>query len=159
MNQRTLGIWMKVILVGLGVTGHVFYFAALPLIGQSFADAYPEFSYAYWPWLIFLWLTGVPCFAVLPLGWAISNGIARGRAFTVKNAKLLRAIGFLAAGDAAFFFIGNVAYLFCNINLVGILLGSFLMSFIGVAVAVAAFGLSSLTKNASDIREENEFTI
>lgn len=159
MNHKVLSVWMKLILIGLGISGLAFYFVALPVIGESFADAYPEYSYAFWPWLIFLWTTSLPCFAVLPIGWIISESIAKGKAFTLLNSRLLRTVGILAVADAAFYFTGNIVFLFLNINQFGIVLASILISFFGISVAVAAFALSSLTKNASDIREENELTI
>lgn len=159
MRNKTLGNWMKLILIGLGLTGVVFYFLALPLIGQSIADTNTEYQYAYFPWLLFLWLTGIPCFAVLPIGWKISAEISNGHAFTLKNAMRLRTIAVLTAGDAAFFLLGNVVFLFLGINLPGIVLASLFVTFLGVAITVAALALSSLTQNASDIREENELTI
>ena len=159
MKQKTVSMWMKGILLGLGLSGLVFYFVAIPMIGQSVAKMFPEYSAAYWPWMIFIWLTGVPCFAFLPVGWSIASNIARGKAFSLQNAKLLRTVGFLAAGDAVFFSVGNVVFLFFNINHIGIVMGSVLVSFLAFSVAVAAMALSLLTRNASDIREENELTI
>lgn len=159
MKQKTVSMWMKGILLGLGLSGIVFYFFALPLIGHGATEMFPEYASVYWPWMIFIWLTGVPCFAFLPVGWSIASNIARGKAFSLQNAKLLSTVGFLAAGDAVFFLIGNVVFLFFNINHIGIVLGSVLVSFLAFSVAVAAMALSSLTRNASDIREENELTI
>ena len=89
------------------------YFWVLPVLGADFAAAYPEFARCYWPWLIFLWLTAVPCYITLFFGWSIAAEIGRDNSFSVKNAVSLRNIALLAAGDAAVLSsAGNVLYLF-----------------------------------------------
>ena len=62
MEQRTLVKWLKILVLfaavcGLGLAGGV-----LPLAGQWLVESYPEFSYCFWPWLIFLWVLSAPCF-------------------------------------------------------------------------------------------------
>ena len=56
MEQCTLVKWLKILVLfaavcGLGLAGGV-----LPLAGQWLVESYPEFSYCFWPWLIFLWV-------------------------------------------------------------------------------------------------------
>ena len=63
MEQKTLSLVLKLVIVGLAAAGIIVYFAALPLLGKSLIAAYPEYSRCYLPWLAFLWITAVPCFA------------------------------------------------------------------------------------------------
>ena len=159
MEQKTLARWLKVIIVGLAVCGLVVYGLIIPAYGTSLVSQYPEFSGRYWPWLIFLWLTAVPCYAALVLGWKVASGIGADRSFTEANAKYLKWISWLAAGDAAFFFLGNIALLFTNNSHPGIVLFSLLIVFAGTAIAVAAAALSRLVKRAAALQEQSDLTI
>ena len=77
MEQRTLVKWLKILVLfaavcGLGLAGGV-----LPLAGQWLVESYPEFSYCFWPWLIFLWVLSSPCFWALYLAWKIFGNIEK----------------------------------------------------------------------------------
>lgn len=159
MKQKSLSNWLKAILIGIGVCGLVFYLYILPDWGKSLAGHYPEYAHAYWPWLIFLWVTAVPCYTVLVLGWKIAVNIGRDRSFSQENARLLKWISWLAAGDTAFFFAGNTVLLFLNMNHPGIVLLAMVVAFAGVAVAVAAAALSHLVQKAADLQEQSDLTI
>ena len=159
MEQKTLSLVLKLVLIGFAAAGIIVYFWAIPVLGSDFAASYPEFAHCYWPWLIFLWITAVPCYVTLFFGWSIATEIDRDNSFSVKNAVSLRNIALLAAGDALFFFAGNVLYLFLNMNHPAIFLVSCFVVFLGVAVAVAAASLSHLVYKAAKIREENDLTI
>ena len=159
MDQRRLSAALKIIIVGLGVCGLIVYAAIIPGYGNSLACAYPEFSHCYRPWLAFLWATAVPCFAALGFGWPLAVSVGKDQPFTRGNAKRLRAIGRLAAGDAAFFFAGNVALLLLNMNHPGIVLMSLLVVFVGAAIAVAARCLSLLIGRAAELQEQSDLTI
>lgn len=159
MEQKTLAKWLKIILIGVGFCGLIVYAAVIPGYGASLVSQYPEFSGRYWPWLIFLWLTGVPCYAALVLGWRVAVNIGQDRSFSLENAKLLAGISRLAAGDAVFFFAGNVALLLLNMSHPGVVLLSLLAVFAGVAVSVAAACLSHLVRKAADLQEQSDLTI
>ena len=159
MEQKTLAKWLKVILIGVGICGLVVYCLIIPAYGASLVSQYPEFSDRYWPWLIFLWVTAVPCYTALVLGWKIASGIGADRSFTEANARYLKWISWLAAGDAAFFFLGNVILLFTNNSHPGIVLFSLLIVFAGTAIAVAAAALSRLVKKAAALQEQSDLTI
>ena len=159
MEQKTLAKWLKIILIGLGICGLAVYFAVIPSYGISLRAEYPEFSNRFWPWLIFLWLTAVPCYSALVLGWKIASGIGNDRSFTERNAGYLKWISWLAAGDTAFFFLGNLALLFANMSHPGIVLLSLLIVFVGTAAAVAAAALSRLVKKAAALQEQSDLTI
>ncbi len=159
MEQQTLSFVLKLVLIGLGAAGIVIYFFVLPILGGDIAAAYPEFAYCYWPWLLFLWLTAIPCYITLVFGWSIATEIGRDNSFCIKNAVSLRNIALLAAGDAVFFFAGNVLYLFLNMNHPAVFLFSCFIVFFGTAIAVAAACLSHLVYKAAKLREENDLTI
>lgn len=66
MEQKTLSLVLKLVIVGLAAAGMIVYFAALPLLGKSLIASYPEYSRCYLPWLsISFWNHSHPCFASL----------------------------------------------------------------------------------------------
>ena len=159
MEQKTLSRWLKLVLIGVGLCGLVVYGAILPLYGQSILAANPDMGNRYWPWLIFLWASGVPCYAALVIGWRIAGNIGRDHSFSEDNARYLKRIALLAAGDAVFFFAGNIVLLFANMSHPGVVLGSLLVVFAGVAVSVAAAALSHLVLKAALLQEQSDLTI
>lgn len=159
MNYKSLAVWIKSVLIGFALCGAVVMVFAVPAIGDSLVNIYPEFAYAYTPWLIFLWIAVAPCYAVLVLGWMIASNIARDEAFSAANAKTLKAIAIFAAVDAVYFLVGNITLLLLNMNHPGIVLVSLVIVFIGFAICVASAALSRLTSRAADIEDENRYTI
>lgn len=159
MKQTSLAKWLKVILFGVGVCGMVIYALVLPKVGVELIDGREELRRYFWPWLIFLWTSGVPCYVALALGWGITNNIKADRSFSLSNARLLKGIAGLAAGDAAFFFLGNIVFLFLDINHPGVVLFSLLVEFAGVAIAVVAAALSHLVQKAALLQEQSDLTI
>ena len=159
MEQKALSKWLKVILIGVFLCALAGYFYILPEFGKSIVNGAPEFSGWYWPWLIFLWCTGLPCYTALFFGWKIAVNIGNDRSFTMENAKLLKWISWLAEGDALFFFIGNIILGLLGMNHPGVILASMLVVFAGVAIAVAAAALSHLVKKAAALQEESDLTI
>ncbi len=159
MKQRTLSLWLKLAMIGAAVCGAVIYLLVIPDLGWSIADANPEQAYCYWPWLIFLWCTALPCCAALVFGWRIAGNIGADRSFCMDNARALKWIAWLAAADAAFFFLGNVVLLFLNMNHPGIVLMALLVVFACGAVTIAAAVLSHLVGRAATLQAESDLTI
>lgn len=159
MEQRTLSRWLKFVIIGVGICGLLIYFYVLPDYGKNLASGYPEFSDRYWPWLIFLWITAIPCYAALAFGWKIADNIGKDRSFSMDNAKLLKWIAWMAAGDSAFFFVGNVGMMLFGMSHPAVLLASMMLVFAGVAVTVAAAALSHLVRKAADLQEQSDLTI
>ena len=159
MEQKTLSKWLKLILLGMGICGLAVYLLVVPSFGDSLRSQYPEFADRYWPWLIFIWVSGIPCYAVLVLGWRIAANIGRDASFSLENARFLRSIAVLAVLDAAYVFLGNLAMLFLDMSHPGVVLLSLLVVFAGAAVAVAAAALSHLVRKAALLQEENDLTI
>ncbi len=159
MNQHKLSVCLKSVIAGMGVCGLIVYLYVLPDWGSSLTESYPEFASWRWPWLIFLWVTGVPCYTALVFGWKIAAHIGQDRSFTLENVRLLHFIARLAAGDTLYFFAGNVVFMFLNMNHPGILLLSLLICFVGVAVTVAAACLSHLVRKAAKLQDESDLTV
>ena len=159
MEVKALGKWLKIVLFGIGVCGVFIYLIVFPSLGDSFAYENPEFAYCFWPWLVFLWISGIPCYIFLALGWKIATNIGKDNSFSKENAKYFKWGAWLAAGDTAYFFIGNIVLLLLNMSHPGITLASMVVSFIGISIAVCAAVLSHLVQKASELKEENDLTI
>ncbi|MBR0320267.1 MAG: DUF2975 domain-containing protein [Clostridia bacterium] len=159
MKQKYLSGWIKGILTVMGVCGAVMYLFVLPLFGREMQEMYPEYACAYLPWLIFLWLSGIPCFMTLFYGWRIASNIGKDQSFSMQNAVLLKRIAVLAAADALFFFLGNLVFAVINWSSPGIMLMSLGVDFAGVAVSIAAAVLSHLVQKAAALQEQSDLTI
>ena len=159
MKQSTLSKWLKFIIIGVGVCGILVYALFVPEFGRSTVEANPEFIGWFVPWLVFLSVTALPCYAALVLAWKIAVNIGRDRSFSTENARYLKWISFLAAGDALYFFIGNVVMLALNMNHPGVALASLLIVFAGLAVTVASAALSHLVGKAAALQEQSDLTI
>lgn len=159
MEQKSLSKWLKFITLGIAVCGIAVFAFLIPIVGKDLVEKYPEYSHCYYPWLIFLYAAGIPCYAVLILVWQIASNIGKDRSFTITNAKKLKTISLLAAGDAAFFFIVNIVYLLANMSHPSIALASLLVVFAGVVISVIAAALSHLIKKAADLQEQSDLTI
>ena len=159
MTQKSLSNWLKGVILEIAVCGLIIYAGLIPLFGKDLAQANPEFAYCYYPWLIVLWISAVPCSLVLYYGWRITVEIAKDNSFSMENAFYLKRISSLAILDSGYFFIANLVLLFLNMNHPGILLASLFVDFAGVVVAVAAAALSHLVQKAAEIQQENELTI
>ena len=159
MNQNKLSLYLKVILAVIGVCGLVVYFLILPTCGESLHASFPEFAAWHWPWLIFLWITTIPCYAALFFGWRIACNIGQDKSFSLENARLLQIIAWLVAGVTLYYFIGNVVFLFLNMNHPGIILIALLICAVGVSITIAAVCLSHLVKKAADLQEQSDLTV
>ena len=159
MKQQSLSRWLKAAIIGIVLCLAVVYLLIIPDFGKSIAARNPEFAHCYWPWLIFLWCTALPCIAAMILGWTVAGRIGRDRSFCIENARALRTIAVLAAADATFFFAGNVVLLFLNMSHPGVVLATMLVVFAGVAVAIAAAALSHLVRKAAVLQEQSDLTI
>lgn len=159
MEQKTLALVLKMVLIGFAVAGALLFIWLLPMFAGDFIVNYPELQSWYLPWLIFLWITAVPCYIALFFGWSIATEIGRDNSFSIKNSLSLRNISIAAAADAVFFFLGNILFLLLNMSHPAVFLVSCFIVFGGVAIAVAAACLSHLVYKAAKMREENDLTI
>ena len=96
---------------------------------------------------------------VIYFAWKIATNIGKDLSFTEQNASFLKKISALSVGDAGFFFVGNIVLLFLNMSHPGVVIASFGICFIGVAVAVVSAVLSYLVKKAAALQEQSDLTI
>ena len=158
MKQKTLSKWLKVIfaVVGLCVLAVCLF---VPYYGKQLISMYPEFSNRYWPWLIFIWGSCIPCFVVVGLSLKVAGSIEQDRSFSAENAKRLKWISWLAAGDSAYFFVGNALFFFLGMNYPSMVIFSLIIIIIGIAIALASAVLSHLIQKAADLQEQSDLTI
>lgn len=159
MKQKHLSNWLKLILIGIALCGLAVYALVVPIYGRILQTSYPELSNRFWPWLLFIWASGIPCYIVLYYAWRIATNIGNDQSFTKQNASLLKKISFLASLDAVFFLIGNVVLLFLNMSHPGVAIASLVIVFVGVAVAVISAALSHLVNKAALLQEQSDWTI
>jgi len=161
MEQKTFAKMLKLIVIGAGICGLFIYLYILPSYVYYFADeCHPGSANAYyWPWMIFLWMTAIPCYMVLVFGWKIAANIGNDKSFSRENASLMKWIAWMAAGDSVFLFAGNILFLGLNMNHPGIVLIVLVIVFAGAAITVVAAALSHLIYKAAVMQEESELTI
>jgi len=159
MNMKKLGRMLQLFLCAAFVIGVAVFFVAVPMLGQEMATIYPEYAVAYWPWQIFLWLCGVPCFMSLVPGWRVFGRLAKKNAFCRENGEDMKAIARLAFFDTALFVVGNAVMLAFGWHHPGYLLMAAVVALCGAAIGVVAQVLGMLVLEATAMREENDLTI
>ena len=158
MTQKKLADLLKVICIGLAILGAVVYFLVLPTVGKDLVEESGMVN-AFWPWLLFLWGTGVPCYMALFEFWHVCSEIKADNSFCEENAIRMMNIALLILGDVAYFFAGNVLFLLLNMNHPGIFLISLAIDVFGVGIGGAAAALSHLVYKAAVIQAENDLTV
>lgn len=159
MSQKSLVKWIQGILIGFAICGVIFYGGLIPNIGLDLVSSYPEFGYMFYPWLVFILLTAIPCYIFLFFAWKVTLNIDKDNSFCMENSIHLRNMAYLTLFDTVFFMVGNIVYFLLGMNHPSILLGSILVVFVGVAISVACAALSHLVSNAAKIKDENDLTI
>ena len=159
MTQKNLAKWLKVIIAGLVILALVFYGLLVPFIGKEIVRDAPEFQSCYIPWLVFAWLTAVPCLIAAVFAWQVAGNIGKDRSFSMDNALLLKRIAILAALDSAVVFAGNLIFFLTGMSHPSVVIALMIVVFLGVAVSVACAALSHLVQKAADLQQENDLTI
>lgn len=159
MFKQSLSKQLKAVIIGMAVCGALIYFWAFPTIGHMLVQSYPETQSYYLPWLIFLWISGIPCYLVLCFMWQIAKSIAENKAFSFENSKRFRKISVLAISDTTFFFVGNIILLLMNMNHPSIVLCSMGVVFAGITIAVISKAFAHLANQAAQLQEQSDLTI
>jgi hypothetical protein len=159
MREKGLSAWLKLIIVFCGFFGLLFCIYIAPETGREILLDSGKLKTLYNPFITFIWITGIPFFTALVLGWQICSDIGSDQAFTVKNADRLKIISVLSMIEG-FLYIGALLYLFVvgsyHANILVILL---LILFFSVIISVFTSMLSHLVRNASEIKQDNDLTI
>ena len=159
MEQLSLSKWLKSISIGIAFVGLILYLLIIPLWGNELVQANQKLANCYWPWLIFIWITAIPCYGSLYEFWKISSEIGKDNSFSRENGKSLMRISQLLIIDATILFIGNVVLFFLKMNQPEIAIIMVFIMFIGIVVAALCAALSHLVLKASKLKEENDLTI
>lgn len=159
MNRNRIGISLKLAIIIACICGTLVYFCGIPLVGKILVNAFSGCESWYIPWLIFLWITGIPCYVVLVIGWRIVKTFDEDRAFTFENSKRLRIISSLAICDTIFLILGNLIFLLLDMNHPGVLIISLGIALFGVAFFVVCQGLAILTDKAAKLQDQSDWTI
>lgn len=150
---------LKLVIVGTVIIGILICVLLIPYLGNYMVQQYPEYEYAKLPWMIFIYMSGMPCFLAMGLSWKITCNIGKDNSFCRENAKLFSIFSKLALVDTIFFFVVSVIFEFAGLNHPGILLFSFLIVFFGLAVYICTGALSYLISKATILQEDNDLTI
>lgn len=159
MNNDTLSKVLKLLIIGLAISGLVIYLFIFPFIGKSFIEVLPEASSWYWPWLSFLWITGIPCFMVLILMWQFTSTIKDNKVFSRLNATRILNISKLSILDTIIVIVGNLILLFADKNHPSIMILMLAIILLGITIAIIAYAFSRLIYNAAILQEESDLTI
>jgi len=164
MSPKSLCRRVRAAVISLAVVGSIVCFYLIPGFGENIARANPEFAYCFWPWLIFLWLTAAPCYAILALAWRVSTAIGNEQVFTAQTARWVAVAARLLFADAGFFFAGNLllalAVVFfplpndTHMSHPAVLVISLLICIIAVSLASIAMVLSRYIAKAAALEEE-----
>lgn len=76
MNTKTMTTLLRAVLLAAAVLCGIFFLWFLPSYGQEVQQADPEFTWAYWPCLIWAWLFALPIFGAMLPGWRIFGSIS-----------------------------------------------------------------------------------
>jgi hypothetical protein len=131
----------------------------LPTIGANIAEYNPEHAHSYLPWLVFLWAAALPCFVILALAWKVAEAVRHEQVFTMRIARVVKAIAVLLFTVVGFFFVGNMVLLLFDMSHPGVLFISLFADVFGVLLAVVAASLSRSITKAAILQEEADGTI
>ena len=159
MKQKELSVWLRVVVVLIGLAVLFLGVVFLPALGRDTVDMNPELSHLFWPCLLFLWATLLPVLAALVLAWLIFAEIGRDNSFCMENARRLRAISILALIDTMLYIVWIVALGMLNVLHPSVLIGSVCIVFMGVGFTVGAAALSHLAQKAAALKDENDLVI
>ena len=159
MKQGALANWIKCVIIGVGICGLVVYSIIMPRFGAYLVKQNSMLESNVMPWLILIWISAIPCYCVLVLGWKVADNIKKDRTFSYENAGYLKWASYLAMGDSIFVFVAHSIFLMMDMSAAAVMLVIIIVVFFGVSISVCAAALSHLVIKAADIQEENELTV
>ncbi|MDR1691888.1 MAG: DUF2975 domain-containing protein [Oscillospiraceae bacterium] len=158
MTSKTLSILLRAAAVAVALSGLAICALFLPpLVADTAGEAYG--LSAGWCWLIFLWVSALPCFVILVYIWMTSSAVGAEEVFTLRVARWVRNSALLLFIDVGFFFLGNIVLWLIGWNHPSVLIASLLICVLGDALAAAAAALSRYITKAAALQEEVDGTI
>ena len=159
MKQKELAFWLKFIVIGTAVCGAVIYAGIIPHFLKYLVEQNSFAEKNFWPWLVSIWISAIPCYMVLIFGWLIAGNIGKDNSFSIANARHLKWASYMALIDAVYYFIINGIFLLLDMSHPFVMGIALIICFVGTAFSVCAAALSHLVIKASEIKEENDLTI
>lgn len=159
MEQRKMVKWLKFLVIFVAICGLILCTVVIPVVGRELSGVSPELGRYFKPWVTFVWVLAIPCFAALVHAWMIFSNIEKDKAFSMENAKHMEKISYLAGADTIALISGNIVLLILNINHPSVFLVFLMIGIIGIGISVAAAVLSHLIQKAANLQDENDLTI
>ncbi|MBA4534532.1 DUF2975 domain-containing protein [Brevibacillus halotolerans] len=159
MRQKELSSWLKLIIMFCGISGVLLCIYIAPEIGKKVLLESKNLQDLYNPFIGFIWITGIPFFIALVLGWQICSDIAFDQAFTVKNADRLKRISVLSMIEGVLYVLALFYLFVVGSYHTNILVFIVMFLFFSVVISVFTSMLSHLVRKASEIKQDNDLTI
>lgn len=159
MEQRKMVKWLKFLVIFVAICGLILCTVVIPVVGRELSGVSPELGRYFKPWVTFVWVLAIPCFAALIHAWMIFSNIEKNKAFSMENAKHMEKISYLAGADTIALISGNIVLLILNMNHPSVFLVFLMIGIIGIGISVAAAVLSHLIQKAANLQDENDLTI
>jgi hypothetical protein len=159
MSAKSLGVWVRFAVIAMFICGLAVCAWILPEWGFEIFTGHGEMAALFRAWLIFIWVTALPCVGVLFLGWKVAGAISRDEAFTMKTAKWIKTAAMLILTSVGIFFVGNIVMLLLNLSHPGMVLASLFADMVGIALAIIAATLARYVTKAAILQEEAEGTL
>ena len=159
MEQRKMVKWLKFLVIFVAICGLILCAVVIPVVGRELSGISPELGRYFKPWVTFVWVLAIPCFAALIHAWMIFSNIEKNKAFSMEYAKHMEKISYLAGADTIALISGNIVLLILNINHPSVFLVFLMIGIIGIGISVAAAVLSHLIQKAANLQDENDLTI
>lgn len=159
MEQRKMVKWLKFLVIFVAICGLILCTVVIPVVGRELSGMSPELGRYFKPWVTFVWVLAIPCFAALVHAWMIFSNIEKDKAFSMENAKHMEKISYLAGADTIALISGNIVLLILNMNHPSVFLVFLMIGIIGIGISVAAAVLSHLIQKAANLQDENDLTI
>lgn len=159
MKQKKLSTNLTAAGAVVTVMAAALFFVVFPVYGRKIAVDYPEFSGAYIPVLIYLWVMSLPVWLAIWEYFRICREIGRDNSFSEETAGSLGKISLYAMADTVLLFAGALIMLFVRLMPLALLISSIVICVLGFGISVVAASLSHLVLKAKTIKDENDLTI
>lgn len=159
MKQKELSRWLRVIVIVCWLLCGLAAAYFIPICLRTLAEEHPETLWFHFPRLCFFWLALIPVVIALWQAWVIFGEIGRDNSFCPENARRLKIISYLAAGDTILVVIYAIVLTAAKSMFLPVILLHLMAVFVGISVAIATAALSHLTAKAALLQNENDLTV
>ena len=158
MTGKALCFWVRCAIIAIAICGvcvcafwYPFCVFLTSITPQGIGKA------VFWVQILFYWLTSLPCFWILIMGWRVTTAIKEERLFQEGTAKTVKNATQILFIDLAVFFIGNVLFLLLDWNRLAWIY--FVFVIVGLVIGIFMAILSHYLYRAAELQEESEGTI